>query len=558
MDAKDLEQPPAKKTRNDVSNVDLVNPHKTTDPLLLRSLQRVRHLLNSKVKSKYDIKTREAMQSLVKHLLNRPNGRKIMTLNDDCLMELFDSMKPMDFAHFALTCVRLNKLAKRYIQAKYKIRFAPNFNMIASDQTVRIKEDVFQAFLCIFGNDIVTLTIHNNIFDESYDEFKKLDEIERSIQKYCHLKELTFIDFEPCRLTEQFYYDLESLTLQNCSTKKCWASMRNLKTLKLNTLVFRQYPAEFEKYSPKSCAIFDFYSCFFALEELQLFDVNIGNSVASRLIDSTNFQLKRLSIVNCRCISRDIFIDVGKAISLEEFEYKKKQMKREKTKYTIERCFTALMSLKNLKALKLFCHETRMSTFISDLVQNGITLDHLELGLCSFKTKAIAKMSTIKILKLNEMVGLNESHIVNIAKQLKSLEELQVKTKETISPNGIEEVVRAANRLQRLKIDAPDVEIDVVTYQTLLDIIQKREINNNLELTIYGDGKQLTVRNDILNENNEKWLTVKELNRDENHMFEDLKSKIGRQSLLDHFADSDSSDDDDYEHYICFNKYGRY
>ncbi|XP_055305350.1 uncharacterized protein LOC129570020 [Sitodiplosis mosellana] len=572
------EDPPAKKIRYDAASD--VNPPKTVNPLLLRSLQKVSHLLSSEVKSKYGIKSpneesskpwsSKPEQPMEEAEQNRPNGPNLMVLDDDCLMELFVFLKPMHLAHLAHVNVRLNKLVKRYIQCKYKIRFAPNFNISAHDRTVRINLEVLQAFLYIFGEDIVTLTLHNNVFDGTYDKFRSMSQIQDFIQKYCHLKELAFVGFGMCGLTNQFYTDLKSLTLDDCSVTRSWANMKQLKTLKLNTLIFRRYPMEYisrENYDwefrPKPKPIPIPTNCFGALEELQLNDVNIDNGVAAKLINS-NRNLKRLSIVKCREISPFIFEAVGRKKNLEEFEFK-----TQKSFYSSG--FAPLMSLKKLKVLKLFHQEkslpqrairylpkgitleqlqrkTRTLELVNNIVKNGITLDHLELGLDNFDDEtaaSIAKMSTIKILKFSEMAGLNESHIATIA-ELQSLKELQVKTKATISQSGLQKIVRAANRLTCLKVDSPGFLLDVETYQAILGIIQKRTIQTKLELTIYGNGNQLAVPNEMLNGKNEEWFTVKELNRARYSMFEDLTSKIGQPPPQRDYYSSDSDDSDYY------------
>lgn len=77
----------------------------------------------------------------------QPNEKNLMILNDDCLRELFNYLKPMELANFAFVNVRLNILIKRYTQAKYKVPFVPNFDVAPYVQTVRINLDVLQAFL---------------------------------------------------------------------------------------------------------------------------------------------------------------------------------------------------------------------------------------------------------------------------------------------------------------------------------------------------------------------------------------------------------------------------
>lgn len=124
MDEMDPEQRPAKKIRYVAASLYTLSHPKSVDPSLLRSLQKVSHLLSSEVKAKYGLKSanvdskpsQSEQPTTGLSVLNRPNGPNMMILNDDCLIELFAFLKPLDLANFAHVNVRLNKLVKRYIQ----------------------------------------------------------------------------------------------------------------------------------------------------------------------------------------------------------------------------------------------------------------------------------------------------------------------------------------------------------------------------------------------------------------------------------------------------------
>lgn len=202
-----------------------------------------------------------------------------------------------------------------------------------------------------------------------------------------------------------------------------------------------------------------------------------------------------------------------------------------------------------LKILKLTQRDIATKELFDQLIANGISLIHVELGLAQMNgsvAESIAKMQSIRILGLNEMAGVNESHVTSLAKQLKSLKELHVKTYGTISVNGIKDIVRAAERLSCLKLDANRFVFNVETYEAVLAIIQERKAQIKLELTIYGDGNQLAVPSDILNGPNEKWLKLNELNRCHHHLFEDLKSKVGNPPPRPTYSRYSDSDDSDY------------
>lgn len=531
-------------------------------PLLIQSLQKVSHLLSSAVKAKYGIESRN--EESKSNDLDQPstsnsiyvpelNGLNLMELNDDCLLHIFTFLQPMTLGNVAHVNVRLNKLIKRFIQLKYKIRFSRNFNLVAHNQTIPINLFVLQSFLYIFGQDIDTLTLNRNIFDETYDKFESMGKIQNIIDVYCpKMKEMTLIGFGMCGLTHKFYERLESLTLDDCSVTRSWMKMPKLTVLKLSTVIYRRWPME---YVSRENRDWDFYqppkpiplplNCFGKLKELQLIDVNLDNPAAEKLLKSNSNHLQKLSIVKCREISPSIFGTVGKLSNLVEFEYKTQ-------KFGNNSFFSPLISLKKLNVLKLFHSNIPIPELVDRCIANRITINHLELGLSAFTAKAaesIQKMSTIKVLKFIEMNGLIESHILSMAGQLRVLEELHIKSKAIFTQNGIADIVRAASRLVCLKIDAPGFTLDVEIYQTILMAIQERENPSKLEITIIGDVKQVFVPNDILNGQNEEWVIVKEFNRKEHSLAEDLNSKIGPPPPPPSRYYSDSDDDSDYDYY---------
>lgn len=531
------------------------------NPLLIQSLQKISHLLSPAVKAKYGIESRN--EESKSNDLDQPstststyvpqlNGLNLMELNDDCLLHLFTFLQPMTVANVAHVNVRLNKLIKRFIQTKYKIYFSRNFNLVAHNQTIPINLFVLQSFLYIFGQDIGTLTLNRNIFDETYDKFESMGKIQNLIDIYCpKMKEMTLIGFGMCGLTHKFYGRLESLTLDDCSVTRAWINMPKLTVLKLSTVIFRRWPME---YVSRENRDWDFYqppkpiplpcNCFGQLKELRLIDINLDNPAAEKLLKSNSNHLQKLSIVKCREISPFIFGAVGKLSHLVEFEYKKKNLGNSS--------FLPLLSLKKLKVLKLFHSSISIPDLVDCFITNRIKIEHLELGLSAFTAKAaesIQKMSTIKVLKLIEMNGLNESHILSMAGQLRELEELHINSKAFFTQNGIADIVRAASRLLCLKIDAPGFILNVEMYQTILTAIQERENPNKLEITIIGDVKQVFVPNDILNGQNEEWVIVKEFNRQEHSLDEDLNSKIGPPPPPPSRYYSDSDEDSDYDYY---------
>lgn len=256
-----------------------------------------------------------------------PDGLNLIDLNDDCLVQIFTHLPPMCLANFAYANVRLNNLIKRYIQAKFKIRFVRNFNLVAHNETIPINFCVLEAVLYIFGQDVNTLTLHKNIFDDTYDEYdNNMDKIQIFINDYCpKLKEMTLIGFKMRGLTQPFFARLESLTLVGCSVTRNWIRMCKLKTLKLNMVTFRPSPLKYKlnetgEWIREKVPIPFPSNRFSALTELQLADVNFDNHTIEKFL-KRNKGIRKLSIGYCHEITPAVNVAVGKLINLTEYNF---------------------------------------------------------------------------------------------------------------------------------------------------------------------------------------------------------------------------------------------
>lgn len=439
--------------------------------------------------------------------------QNLMILNDDCLLKIIEFLKPMELSNMAQVNNRLKDLVKYHIQIKYKIQFAKNFELIPQNDTIRINLEVFKVFLSIFGEETQALKLFRYAFDRTYRDYSSLFEF---VQKYCtNLKDLTLKDFSMWGLDRNFYKKLKILTLENCSVSRNWCKMPQLETLKLDQVIFRRWPEHTSVPVQR----------FGGLKEVQCSDVNIQNEDLKNLIKS-NPKLKRLSVIKSYESSPKFFSALPILMNLEEFEFKKLQGCR-----MSDHELNSLVNLKKLKTLKFSYKNYSALELVNGFIKNDIGIENLELSNGRFDDKAadrISELQTLKVLKLNDMNGLNASHLIQMANALKMLEELQIKTDSHITQDDIKEIVDAAKHLKCLKIDVPKFALDVVTYRALLVTIQEREKQNKpLELMIYGNEKQLLVPNEMMTDQNEEWFVVKQIEGKKNRLVEDLTSTVG-------------------------------
>lgn len=476
-------------------------------------------------------------------LLRDPPVEGLMVLDDYCLMEIFDILKPADLSKIAFVNKRLNALTKTYIQNKYHIRFAADFHL-ASD--ILINLDILETFLHIFGDEITALTLTRSSFDHTFNDYSSMAKILYFIQNCCtNLKEFTLKGFGTCGFNHKFFEQLNAFTLEKCSVTRDWCKMTKLEKLELNQVIFRRWPVYshgYREYGGYRQAVPIPVDCFGRLKVLRLIDVNMGNDVMKKLINS-NRSLEVLSIVKCLEVSDYLFEHLKNLSHLKELEFKKSP------KTSFPTFVRPLTIFKKLKVFKFTYSNYSVSELLNGFINNGVAIEHLELGGGRFDDASITcfeKLQTIKVLHLNGMFGLDETKMLSIAKNLKLLEEFQIKRSLAISRKGIVDFTREANRLTCLKVDSTGAEFNIETYQAILTAIQEHEHPTILELTVYKNGDESMLLNEILEGQNEKRIVVKEVNRESvtAEWFEDLTSKVTHAPPQRYHDSSDEYDDD--------------
>lgn len=380
-------------------------------------------------------------------------------LNDDCLLKIAEFLKPSDLCALAKVNQRLSASMKYFIQLKYKCRFGKDFDFTSSNNEI-LNLEAAKAFLAIFGDEIASLKLSSTSFVAETD----VNALLVSVQKYCHPKELTIKDFGIQSLNSPFFKQLEMLTLDNCSSNRNWCQMNQLKILELNEFIFRRWPLnEYKSLWPIPVGHFG------SLEEVRLTECNLENDHVVKLI-TTNPCLKKVSVVKCLQTSGNIFAAVSLLKSLEEFEFQK-EGNGSKLNW-----LKTLESIKTLTVCKLTFNTFSTLELTNGFVKKGVPLEHLLMGFGQFEdgtAENIGKLCTIKVLQLNGMV-VNQSHLVHIVNKLELLQVLHVKTEACISGGNLGEIVRNANQLKELKIDALGLTFNFDNYHEILTTVQKR------------------------------------------------------------------------------------
>lgn len=405
--------------------------------------------------------------------------KNLMILNDHCLLIILDFLELKHLRHVVNVNKRLNALVKLHIRLKYHVRFEPNFDLIPYKGQINVRKA--KALFRIFGNEIVKLKLVRDACDGTFNGSQSMRQIFNSLKQYCsNINEFMLQGFDMGGFNGSFFKNLEVLTLERCSISRHWCKMHKLKALRMNGVIFREWPSEYQEhyrftysYAPmglQSVPIPIPVNCFGSLIEVRLTDVKFEANDLEKLIKK-NRGIEMLSVIDCSGLSPSFFRALPHLKELEEFEYRN----RLKSGAYYSNAFHHLYSLNNLKTLKMQFYGTPPPAIVDGHVEVHSTED-----------------------------------VLRIVEQLKLLEELHIHAKVCMTQDTLKEIVNAANQLTCLKIMASGrFNLDVDTYQAILDTVQKRNGKNTLELTIYGDGKQsLAVPDEILKGENEKWLKV--------------------------------------------------
>lgn len=455
---------------------------------------------------------------------------ELTELNTDCLLKVFDYLKLLDLYTMSETNLEMKSVALLHFRLKYK-RF--NFYPLIEHGPIQI--DVIKRLLSTFGHLIVSMNVSRGIFDAHQSVPIALLV---SIGHYCHtnLKALILEEFDlgPKAIfgTHHLFRYLEKLELIDCNFNEMfWLVVEDLKSLKLI-----RSDCNWENVRKNSLS-FNTLN----LEEAQFDKVKIPTATMYRFLFESPF-LQRLSIVNCDVSSR-ICRAIGQLVHLKELEFQRYQ--RQNMQQIFQDDIKELASLKQLKVLKLDCNRSSVLRLFDEFIANGCDIEHLELaqGLIDDCTvQSICKLSSIKVLKLNEMTGLDESHVVQMVQELQLLQALHIKTRKRFLKYDFNKMIKAADRLSILKIDIPNFTVNSYIYTAMLNAIQKRPEHKYLEFTIYGGGfGHILISKETL-ASNEKWLRVNELDRSHNHLFPQYAS---------HFdSDEENEDDDEDEAFL--------
>lgn len=445
-------------------------------------------------------------------------------LNDDCLRVIFKQLNLIDLTNTADVCVRFNYMAKEVFATKHKKFVIPDRMFLNRRLGVNIQ--TIETMLRHFGPSIQTLTVSPFAFVDH-------DIMFQMITKYTSttLKHLILIDFE--MVGNGKLGIIEKLELIECeidNLKDLLANAPNLKILHIYSSMWFDggINQRFDK-----------------LEEIRLEgNENLYVNQVNNFI-KLNPKLKRMAIKdNADLCSAKIIRVIGQRLhNLEELEINEGN---DGTLAALQKRLQTLSQLKSLQLLNLDFHGLSVALLMKNLAANQIPIKELKLMNGEIDDNAIESISQLKhieILKLDGITRLNDDHIVELAKQLPLLQELDLKNNQ-ITSDTMKKVVAHANQLStfNLKEDS-DLSITTVDYNDMLKSVQNRPKAVKLSIIVFRGIRTVDIDDDILDKNKD-WISIIEDCSDSNDTIQILVG-YGLLNVEDLFSDDDANSDED-------------
>lgn len=408
----------------------------------------------------------------------------LVTLDDDCLREVFKYLPLLDLSNCAEVCIRFNQHANDAFNAKYK-----HVMKIDQDFDLNVKPGEMESVLRNFGPLIHSLSISRTktIFPDNSTSEVAI----RMINQHTTTTALKELHLSGVVIGE-FLENLGPVFLK-------------LDTFKLDSCVFMDGAENL------------FGQAFPTLTQAQFKCCSGLNYSALEKFITLNPRLQTLMIGMeywTDGLANLIHLIGGNLSNLVELEVDTFDHPNEEQ---LQECATSIGKLTRLKVLKYKCTEEFAATaLIYELAKQQVPIEHLQLMSGRFDgntMKSLTQLKQIKILELQFIADLTERHIIEMAKELPLLETFRLKTFQFLpndrylSVDGLVEMIKHAKNLSAVILNGTQhIKININNYRTMLKAVHERSEKNHLSMEI--SSGQVDVSEDILFENR-NWLSIK-------------------------------------------------
>lgn len=460
----------------------------------------------------------------------RSSANILKILNDDCLIEIFKLLNLPDLCNVADVCRRFKQNAQTAFQLHHtsfktnEIAKTDHKGFFYTD--LLVAEQLFRNF----GFFIQELSLKGRCLRNGNEQ----ETILYLATKYCvslkfHTLTLDNINIDrPMRwifpLLKLFYH-LPKLQLHSCRLNADFGKFISICVIP-TIQVYSLYG------STEWMTSYTFWNLriFILLETWQ------PDSVMNDFI-KLNGHLQIL-LIHQSNFSSQIFKTIAQYMpELRGFGYSGKNPRDRKTRKNVMH----LARLKSLTNLTLNCSLFSVKHLLGEFVKETIPIAELNICFGTVDMEVVEKLFHLRAIKSLQLrrVKMDNVSLVDVVQKLPELTELDIDIK-GIGVNQLKQMLPFAKNLTKLTIgcERSQVQIDIIEYQTILEIVKSREKAIKLCITINSEKRHVFVPQHLLQESS-YWLKI------DNEIFDNFSSIMSDSDSELGDADSSSVDDSD-------------
>lgn len=466
---------------------------------------------------------------LARQLPDQQSADILTILNDDCLMQIFELLPLPDLCNVADVCQRFLQNCQTIFQMRHTVFETNQIAKLAEYGLKYTDMQVAEKLFRNFGFFIQNLTLKGGCLKSTKDEETML----YLATKYCISTSFETLTLDRISIKGPMrwilplfpmFYSISKLELYACRLDKDFGKFLSVCQIPTIHVLSIYGSGEWMTHT------------FWHLQTLVLIEIFQPEAAMNEFI-KLNGHIQSL-VIHQSNLSSKIFKTVAHHMpNLRQFCFAGKNPSDRRTGKNV----LHLVRLKSLTSLRLNCASFSVKHLLDELAKETIPITELYISFGTVDMELVDRLVNLRsltnlALRRNKM---NEVTLVDLVKKLPGLNELYIDII-GIDVKGIVKMLPYAQNLSKLSIGSERayVQIGVVEYQSILEIVKGREKARKLCITIESEHRQVFVPAKLQQENS-YWVKL------ENDIIENLRSDMSDSESDAELSDNGTSSDEE-------------